>query len=147
MLRRRFGWDFREGHHLCRRATNPHVFPLQTTLYTCRDTAEDLHEVQEPQSRKHCLQHQYVLCMSSRCWLDGLGQLGIMRQKWKSREQSNPGISVTLANKLRVCLFSSFEMRAVTTEDPAGDTSSHTGLVKSQLLPLRKSPVTGATLS
>lgn len=70
-----------------------------------------------------------------------------MRQKWKSREQSNPGISVTLANKLRVCLFSSFEIGAVTTEDPAGDTSSHTGPVKSQLLPLRKSPGTGATLS
>lgn len=54
---------------------------------------------------------------------------------------------MTLANKPRVCHFSSFEMGDVTTEDPAGDTNSHTGLVKSQLLPLRKSLGTGATLS
>lgn len=68
--------------------TNLHVFPLQTTHYTRCNASEDLREVSEPQSRKYCLQHQYGLCMSGRCWLDGLGQLGIMRQKWQSREQS-----------------------------------------------------------
>lgn len=45
LLRRRFGWDFREANHLCRRATNSHVFPLQTTLYTRCDSSEDLREV------------------------------------------------------------------------------------------------------
>lgn len=70
-----------------------------------------------------------------------------MRKKWKSREQRNPGTNVTLANKPKVCHFSSFEMGDVTAEDLPGETSSHTGLLRSQLLPIRKSLGIGATLS
>lgn len=46
-------------------------------LVTLCYTFEDLHEVFEPQSRKYCL--QYWLYMSSRHWLDRLGQFGIPR--------------------------------------------------------------------